>query len=85
MVELDRLKDGDIRICMYQDHPPPHIHAYQAKHSMMVDINTVSVMEGGMPKTHAGRVFNYVRDHQRELLDAWAILAAGGTPSRIDR
>ena len=52
---------------------------------MMVDITTVSVVKGGMPKTHAGRVFNFVRDHQRELLDAWAISAAGGTPSRIDR
>ena len=42
MVELDRLRDGDIRICMFVDHPPPHIHAYQAEHELEVDIKTFS-------------------------------------------
>ena len=84
MVALDRLRDGDIRICMFVDHPPPHIHAYQAEHELEVDIKTFST-KGRMPKTRAARVVSYVRENQQALLDAWDSLARGVTPSRLDR
>ena len=84
MVELDRLPDGDIRICMYVDHNPPHIHAYQAEHHLEVEINTFSA-KGSMPRKKTARVVSYVRENQQALLERWDSLARGITPPRMDR
>ena len=86
MVELARIRDGDISIQMYpKDHPPPHIHAVAAGDRIEVNIRDVSISEGRLPKPLANRVLDYVKTHQQELLDAWADYERGVTPGRLDR
>ena len=86
MVELDRLRKGNISIQMYpKDHPPPHIHAVAAGDRIEVNIRDVSIREGHLPKPLERRVLNYVMTRQQELLDAWADYERGVTPRRLDR
>ncbi len=86
MVELDRIRDGNISIRIYSgDHPPPHIHAVAAGEMILVDIRDAVVTEGHLPKTLSNRVLAYVKDHQQELLDAWADYERDITPGRLDR
>ena len=34
----------------WQDHPPPHFHALYAEHEALIDIRTLDVIEGGLPR-----------------------------------
>ncbi len=86
MVELDRIRDGDISIRMYsKDHPPPHVHAFAAGNRMSVNIRDGAVTKGHLPTKLTNRVLDYVKTHRQELLDAWADYERGVTPGRLDR
>lgn len=34
----------------YDDHNPPHFHAYYGEHEAIIAIQTLEVMEGNLPK-----------------------------------
>jgi len=34
----------------WQDHPPPHFHALYAEHEALIDIQTLNVIQGGLPR-----------------------------------
>ncbi len=34
----------------WRDHAPPHFHALYAEHEPQIDIRTLEVLEGGLPK-----------------------------------
>jgi hypothetical protein len=70
---------------MYQDHPPPHVHAVKDKRSAMINIRTLKVVRTSLTNKQAKRALDWIEDHEEALLDAWDILQAGGTPARLDR
>ncbi|MCT8342979.1 MULTISPECIES: DUF4160 domain-containing protein [Photorhabdus] len=38
----------------YDDHNPPHFHAYYGEHEAIISIETLEVMEGSLPKRAKG-------------------------------
>jgi hypothetical protein len=34
----------------WQDHPPPHFHALYAEHEALIDIQTMDVIAGSLPR-----------------------------------
>ena len=38
------------RATTMQDHPPPHFHALYAEHEALIDIRTLEVIEGDLPR-----------------------------------
>ena len=61
-----------IAIYMYwQDHAPPHFHAFYAGDEAQLRISDGSVMRGSLPRTALGLVEEWARLHRDELMDNW--------------
>lgn len=60
----------------YDDHPPPHFHAYYAEHAAKIEIDTLRVQEGKLPRRALGLVLEWAAEHRDELVDDWQLAEA---------
>ena len=61
-----------IVIAMYWDeHNPPHFHAYYGEDEVLIDIRTLSVFSGRLPPRALGLVIEWATVHQPELMADW--------------
>ncbi len=65
------------------DHAPPHFHARYAGEEVQIDIQKASVLGGSLPKRALAMVLEWTREHQVELMAAWAAASGGTAPERI--
>lgn len=63
----------------YDDHAPPHFHAYYAEHHAAIMIDTLEVRDGALPKRALALVLEWAVEHREELRANWT-LAAGHEP-----
>jgi hypothetical protein len=56
----------------FDDHNPPHFHAFYAEHEVLIDIGHLSVFAGALPPRALGLVIEWATLHQAELLNDWA-------------
>lgn len=74
-----------IVIQMYwSDHNPPHFHALYAEHEALIDIQTLEVMRGSLPKRALAMVLEWTQEHQEELLAAWELASRNEHPPKIE-
>jgi hypothetical protein len=66
------------------DHTPPHFHARYAENEAQIDIQSVSVLDGSLPRRAKAMVLKWTREHQAELMAAWEAASAGQPPVKID-
>ena len=57
----------------YNDHLPPHFHAYYGEHECCVDINDAEMLTGSMPKKQLKMILAWALLHQDELKDNWEL------------
>jgi hypothetical protein len=55
----------------YNDHNPPHFHAEYGSDKIVVDINTLAVIEGRLAPRATGLVMEWAAQRQDELQQAW--------------
>ncbi len=61
-----------ITIRMYfDDHPPPHFHAYYGNDSAKIDIDTLQISEGKLSRRPLGLVLEWAVEHRDELRENW--------------
>ena len=73
-----------ILIQMYwNDHAPPHFHALYAEHEVLVEIETLTIMDGSLPRRAMAMVLEWARAHRNELTEDWELCACNRTPKRI--
>lgn len=60
----------------YQDHAPAHFHAYYGEYNAIVEIETLRVREGRLPRRALGLVVEWAIEHREELLDDWRLAQA---------
>ena len=61
-----------ITIRMYfDDHPPPHFHAYYGGQAAKISIETLTVIEGDLPRRALALVQEWATEHRAELMDDW--------------
>ena len=60
----------------YDDHAPPHFHAYYQEHSAVMNIENLEVRSGNLPARATGLVLEWARLHQDELLQDWRLAEA---------
>lgn len=61
-----------ISIRMYfDDHAPPHFHAYYAEHEVELSIETLEVLEGALPRRALALVVEWAIEHRPELRENW--------------
>lgn len=73
-----------IAICMYyEDHNPPHFHAFYGEHEAKVAIDTGEVMEGNLPRRAMRLVREWTLDRKPDLMNNWQRARSGRQMERI--
>jgi hypothetical protein len=71
----------------FNDHPPPHFHARYGEFEATVDIGTLEVIEGQLPRLPR-RALNLVREraimHREELLEDWRFCRENTATAKIE-
>lgn len=83
MPELSRFFGIIVRL-YFNDHEPPHFHACYGEHEALVEIETLSVLRGSLPRRALAMILEWAMLHRPELRDAWAKARMGKVPSPID-
>ncbi len=83
MPELSRFYGIVIKM-YYNDHNPPHFHAWYGHNKMVVEVNTLAVLGGRLPPRATGLVMEWAAQHQQELQEAWQQARNQEPLARID-
>lgn len=74
---------GIIIQMFWEDHAPPHFHALYGEHEALVNIKTLEVMRGGLPRRALALVLEWAAEHRDELLEDWALCERKQSPRKI--
>lgn len=55
----------------YDDHAPPHFHAFYAEHGAQISIETLEVLDGGLPRRALDLVLEWAAAHRDDLRADW--------------
>ncbi len=55
----------------YDDHRPPHFHAYYGEHEAVFSIETLAMLEGHLPRRARALVLEWAVEHRQALLENW--------------
>jgi len=75
---------GIIIAMYYSDHNPPHFHARYGNQNVVIDINTLRILEGSIPPRALGLVIEWASQHQQDLLNDWQLAKNNQPPHKID-
>lgn len=67
----------------WQDHAPPHFHALYAEYEVLIDIRTLEVLEGDMPRRALAMVLEWAQQHRAELMEDWELCSRNLPPRKI--
>lgn len=60
----------------FNDHAPPHFHAYYGEFAAVLEIGSLRVREGALPRRAMAMVLEWAADHRDELLANWNLAEA---------
>jgi hypothetical protein len=55
----------------FEDHPPPHFHAFYAEHEALITIESLEILRGSLPPRALGLVVEWASQRRDELRRAW--------------
>jgi len=67
----------------WNDHAPPHFHAIYSGEEVLIDIRTLDVIEGRLPRRALALVLEWAQEHRAELLEDWELCAHKQSPKKI--
>jgi len=67
----------------FNDHAPPHFHAEYAEFKATVDIRSLQILEGQLPRRALDLVLDWAELHREELLGDWNLCRAKQAPKPI--
>jgi hypothetical protein len=65
------------------EHNPPHFHALYAEYEAQIDIQTLEVIEGKLPRRALVMVLEWANEHRAELMEDWNLCRAKQLPKPI--
>ena len=68
MPEISRFLGIIIRM-FYNEHNPPHFHAVYNEHEAEINIETLEVTQGSLPKKVYALVLEWAVEHRTELMN----------------
>ena len=83
MPELSRFFGIVIRM-FYSDHEPAHFHAIYGEQEALIEIETLSVFRGSLPRRALALVLEWVALHRAELREDWQRARNGETLNKIE-
>jgi hypothetical protein len=72
MPEVSRFY-GIIIAFYYNEHNPPHFHAKYGEFRAEVDIRTLQILNGDLPKRAKSMVLEWADEHRIELMHNWEL------------
>ena len=73
-----------ILIQMYwADHGPPHFHVLYGDHEALIDIRTLEILRGTLPRRALALVLEWASAHRDELMEDWKLCEALQPPRKI--
>jgi hypothetical protein len=82
MPEISRFY-GIIVSMFYDDHNPPHFHARYTEYKIVVDINSLQILEGDFPTRALGLIIEWAELNKADLLKDWDLAAKNLPPKKI--
>jgi hypothetical protein len=70
MPEISRFYGIIIRM-FYNDHNPPHFHVIYQDNEALIDIHTLEILEGDLPKRARSLAIEWAIEHRDELMTNW--------------
>ena len=67
----------------WDDHAPPHFHVMYAEYEASIDIDTLKVIKGKMPRRALALVLEWASEHREELFEDWELCRLQQPPKRI--
>jgi len=55
----------------YNDHVPPHFHAIYAEDEVLIEIETLDVYRGSLPKPQQKKVMKWAKANHSQLKEIW--------------
>jgi hypothetical protein len=83
MPEISRFL-GIIITMYYNDRPPPHFHGRYNQQKAIIDIETLSVLQGKLSPRILGIVIEWASLHQGELRNNWELARPNKLLQNID-
>ena len=67
----------------WREHAPPHFHALYGEHEALIDIRTLEVIAGSLPKRALNMAIEWATEHRQELTEDWELCQARQQPKKI--
>jgi hypothetical protein len=67
----------------FNDHLPPHFHAEYGDDEALIEIETLAVYRGGLPRRALALILEWAALHRAELEKDWELARSGRSPERI--
>jgi len=74
---------GILILMHWNDHAPPHFHARYGEHRAVIEIRTLRVLEGRMPRRALALVLEWAQQHRDELMEDWELCQRRQAPRKI--
>ena len=74
---------GIIIQMFWKDHAPPHFHAMYSGHEVLINIQTLEILAGKMPKRALALILEWASEHRVELLEDWKLCRKNLQPKKI--
>jgi len=55
----------------YDDHNPPHLHAYYAEYAAKIELLSAEVIAGNLPRRIVVPILHWITQHRMILLENW--------------
>ena len=65
------------------DHAPPHFHAKPGSSHCSINLRTLEVMSGHLPRRAQALTLEWAAEHREALLEDWNLCATKQTPKKI--
>jgi hypothetical protein len=82
MPELSRFFGIVIRM-FYSDHEPAHFHAMYGEHEALIEVETLAIFRGSLPRRALALVLEWAALHRAELHEDWTRARRGETLEAI--
>jgi len=61
-----------VKICLFfDDHNPPHFHAFIAEYEAVIEIYSLEFIRGDLPKNKKQKILKWAELNREELIEIW--------------
>ena len=67
----------------WREHAPPHFHAVYQDEDVSIEIETLRILRGSIPRRALALTLEWAALHREALMEDWTLCQMSETPKRI--